>query len=327
MRSSSGMKLESTLSSVVFPVPVPPLTTMLRRPRTHWLMKCATCGVNEPKLMRSSTLYGSFANFRMVMNGPPMDERVHDDVHTGAVGQTGVDHRVRLVDAPADLAHDLVDDAAEVRLVDELHVGERELAAALDVDVVGAVHHDFGDGVVAEQLVDRPVAEHVVGHRLHEHLALGDGEREALLRERPVQLLVDLAPQLGLGHALVGEERAQLVDHELVHLLAHLFELRARAGSTPCAARCSCQRAAGLLGLRHGLPSSAVHRLPRRGPSSPAPPSGPSSDSAMQSSARETGDFGSSTTTGTPGVHRDRHREVVGDREVRAAGRARARSP
>ena len=67
------MKLESTLSSVVFPVPVPPLTTMLRRPFTHWSMKCATCGVNDPKPMRSSTVYGSLENFRMVMNGPPID--------------------------------------------------------------------------------------------------------------------------------------------------------------------------------------------------------------------------------------------------------------
>ena len=73
MRSSSGMKLDTTFRSVVFPVPVPPLTTMFRRPRTHRLMKCAVCGVHVPKLMRSSTLYGSVANFRMVMNGPPID--------------------------------------------------------------------------------------------------------------------------------------------------------------------------------------------------------------------------------------------------------------
>ena len=100
-----------------------------------------------------------------------------------------------------------------------------ELAAALHVDLLRAVHHDFGDGLVAEQLVDRPVAEHVVGDRLHEHLALGDGEREALLAEGSEQLLVDLAPELGFGHALVGEQRAQFVDHELVHLLPHLLEL------------------------------------------------------------------------------------------------------
>ena len=67
-------------------------------------------------------MYGSLENFRMVRNGPPIGERVDDRVDTGAVGQAGVDHRRRLVDATADLAHDLVDDAPEVRLVDELHV-------------------------------------------------------------------------------------------------------------------------------------------------------------------------------------------------------------
>ena len=39
-----------------------------------------------------------------------------------------------------------------------------------------------------------------------------------------MQLLVDLAPEVGLGDALVVEERAQLVDDELVHLLAHVLE-------------------------------------------------------------------------------------------------------
>ena len=76
---------------------------------------------------------------------PADRERVHDDVHTGAVGKAGVDHRVRFVDAPADLAHDLVDDAAHVDLVDEAHADLLDAARALDVDAVRAVHHDFGD--------------------------------------------------------------------------------------------------------------------------------------------------------------------------------------
>ena len=77
---------------------------------------------------------------------------------------------------------------------------------------------------LAEQLVDRSVPEHVVGDGLHQLLTLGAGERETLLREHAVQLLVDLAPEVGLADALVVEQRAQLVDHELVHLLAHVLE-------------------------------------------------------------------------------------------------------
>src|SRR5690554_4927001 len=50
----------------------------------------------------------------------PADRQGMDDgVDTGAVGETGVHHRRRLVDTPADLTDDLVDDAAEVDLVDE----------------------------------------------------------------------------------------------------------------------------------------------------------------------------------------------------------------
>jgi hypothetical protein len=43
-------------------------------------------------------------NFRIVMNGPPMASEGARPRHTGAVGKAGVHHRVRLVDAAADLA-------------------------------------------------------------------------------------------------------------------------------------------------------------------------------------------------------------------------------
>ena len=46
-------------------------------------------------------------------------ERRDDRVDAAAVGQARVDHRRGLVDAPADLRDDLVDDAQQVRVVDE----------------------------------------------------------------------------------------------------------------------------------------------------------------------------------------------------------------
>ena len=70
MRSSTGMKLEQTLSSVVLPVPVPPLTTMLALARTHAWMNAAASWVRVPKPMRSLTWYGSLLNFLMVRIGP-----------------------------------------------------------------------------------------------------------------------------------------------------------------------------------------------------------------------------------------------------------------
>ena len=70
MRSSTGMKLEHTLSSVVLPVPVPPLTRMLARARTQAWRKAAPSCVIVPKPIRSLTWYGSLLNFRMVRIGP-----------------------------------------------------------------------------------------------------------------------------------------------------------------------------------------------------------------------------------------------------------------
>ena len=83
-------------------------------------------------------MYGSVGEPPDRQERPADRERVDDDVHTGAVGQAGVDHRRRLVDATADLAHDLVDDAAQVVLVDELaRRCSSILPRALDVDLVG----------------------------------------------------------------------------------------------------------------------------------------------------------------------------------------------
>ncbi|GBE23666.1 hypothetical protein BMS3Bbin01_03051 [bacterium BMS3Bbin01] len=72
MRSSIGKYPDNTLSVVVFPEPVPPLMIMFRRPLTHASMKRATRSLIVPKPIRSASVYGSTANFRIVRNGPPI---------------------------------------------------------------------------------------------------------------------------------------------------------------------------------------------------------------------------------------------------------------
>src|SRR5437870_12929919 len=69
-------------------------------------------------------------------------------VDAGAVREAGVDHGCGLVDAPADLGHDLVDDPPEVILVDEGGPDGLDLAGTLDVDVLGPVDHHLGDVVL-----------------------------------------------------------------------------------------------------------------------------------------------------------------------------------
>ena len=70
MRSSLGIKEESTFSVVVLPEPVPPETKTFRRASTQALRKSNISGVAVPKRMRSSTVKGLAANLRMVMTGP-----------------------------------------------------------------------------------------------------------------------------------------------------------------------------------------------------------------------------------------------------------------
>ena len=83
-------------------------------------------------------------------------ERPDHGVHSGSVRKAGVTQRRALVDAAADSADDELDDVEQLVFVHELDVGEDDLARHLDVDVVVAVDHDFGDAVLSDQRLDRP---------------------------------------------------------------------------------------------------------------------------------------------------------------------------
>jgi hypothetical protein len=64
------MNEDSTLSSVVLPVPVPPEMMMLSLASTQAFSSSAISGVSVPKRMRSPTLRGSLANLRIVSDEP-----------------------------------------------------------------------------------------------------------------------------------------------------------------------------------------------------------------------------------------------------------------
>ena len=115
MRSSSGMKLDSTFSSVVFPVPVPPLTTTVQATAHAAVHEVRDLRRERPEADEVVDLERLLGELPDGHERPADGERMHDHVHAGAVGEAGVDHRVRLVDPAADLADDLVDDAADVR--------------------------------------------------------------------------------------------------------------------------------------------------------------------------------------------------------------------
>src|SRR6185437_15197363 len=110
-------------------------------------------------------LFGEFAD----RDGRAVDgERRRDDVDTAAVLEAGIDQRGRFVDAAADQGDDAGGDAHDVGVVAEDHIGELELAAAFDIDLLGAVHHDVGDGVVGQKRLERPQPQHVVEQHRHQ---------------------------------------------------------------------------------------------------------------------------------------------------------------
>ena len=166
--------------------------------------------VAVPKRMRSSTVNGEAENFRIVMTGPDQGQRRDDGVDAGAVGQAGIDHRRRLVDAATDRGDDPVDDAHDVVVVLEDDVGQLELARALDVDLARAVDHDLGDGLVAQERLERAEADDLVGDLLEHPDALGAGQGEAFLVDDLAEDLLDLAPDLDLVGQV--ELRVQVLD-------------------------------------------------------------------------------------------------------------------
>ncbi len=187
--------------------------------------------------------------------GAAHGQRSDDGVDTGSVGQAGVTERRRLVDPAADLGHDLVDDATEVGFVHESDFIEDELAAPLDVDHLRAVAHDLGDIIVSEQLVDRAIAEDVIGDVLDELCLVGRRQRRPLHGDRPVQGLVHLLAKVILTETLVVEDRAQLFDERAVDSMA---ELDVRGVVSDCQRRRRCRRTIPIfmqsLVQRHSLP-------------------------------------------------------------------------
>src|SRR6185503_5559191 len=118
-------------------------------------------------------------------------ERRDDDVHARAIRQTRVLVWLRLVDAAPDRGDDPLDDAHDVLVVLERDVGEHELALALGVDAERSVDHDFSDGVVVQEWLDRPEPEDLVEDRLEHLLTLDARDDGAFLVEELVEHLLD----------------------------------------------------------------------------------------------------------------------------------------
>jgi hypothetical protein len=141
-------------------------------------------------------------------------DRRHHRVKARAVSESGVDIGVRFVDATTDGGHDLVDDPQEVLLVLEGRVAERELARALDEDLLRAVHQDVVDRVVLKERFERAEARHLVEEVLVELLALLPVEDDRHLFQRFGRDRDDLGAQVA-SDAVSSAERLRLSRRRL----------------------------------------------------------------------------------------------------------------
>ena len=164
MRSSLGMKPDSTLSVVVLPEPVPPETNRFSRASMHARRNSNISGVAVPNRMRSSTVYGRVENFRTVMTGPISESGSMIALTREPSGRRastrGLDSSMR---RPIGVMIRSMTRSTCSSLRNVVST-RRILPRALDVDVVGAVDHHLGDGLVVEQRLDRPEAGDVVDH-------------------------------------------------------------------------------------------------------------------------------------------------------------------
>src|SRR5262249_9541814 len=139
-----------------------------------------------------------------------------------------------------------------------------DLAGALDVQLVVAVHHDLGDAGVAEERLERAVAENVVGDLLLQSRALARAERGVLRRQLFRHELANARRQI-LGAVEVQERRPQPRD-------AGAMDLRLQLGvrvSSPGfeRARVELQPLGEDGGVRRGreaVSAERAHRRPRR---------------------------------------------------------------
>ena len=210
-RSPGSMKLESALSSVVLPEPVPPQTSRLQRRRTARPSSSASGAVSVPFSTSSSGLNPRRRKRRMVRTGPSSASGGTHDVHARAIGQAGVDERLRLVDAAAERREDALDRVPELCLGCEAGRGRLEPAAALDPGRGRPADEDLVDFGVGEQRLERPEPERPLRDPLGERLASGRVEHPRLaVDQRPDARARVLLPA-GLGrlreHALAQRPR------------------------------------------------------------------------------------------------------------------------
>ena len=97
---------------------------------------------------------------------------------------------------------------------------------------VGAVDHDLGEVRVAQERLDRAVAEDVVGDLLGDPGAVRRGEQDVLVLHGLLEGAAHHALELGLGQVGVVQLGTELLEQPVVHLA--LRPLKSSSRGLPC---------------------------------------------------------------------------------------------
>ena len=266
------MKLESALSSVVLPEPVPPLIRMLRRAGDRLLQPFPPGRRQRPQL---DQLLGSGTpapKRRIETTGPSIESggitTLTREPSASRASTIGLSSSMR---RPSGARMRSIALRSSSSLSKETAVGSI-LPAALDVDALGAVDHHLLDPRVGEQVLERAEADGVADDPRRERLAIRLAEQRRLLGDQAAtsvarSALAGLAGRRGRAAALdqPGAQRAPPAPS----MWRSLASITSAAAGSACG-RSFRRRSAAAPGGRV-RPRVAAEVPPGPGPSSPGP--------------------------------------------------------
>ena len=108
-------------------------------------------------------------------------------MHVRTIGKATVDERTCEIDAPAERRDEALDQDEYFLRVGEVDRGFLEAPVALDPDTPGAVHHDLGHTIIAQQGREVSETEQSVFEPAFEKPELARRDDQALVDERLAQ--------------------------------------------------------------------------------------------------------------------------------------------
>ena len=102
----------------------------------------------------------------------PVDgQRREYDVDPLPGRETRVHHRTRLIDSTVDPGHDAIDGLQQLSFGSEPCTDTFDAAETLDIDLVGTVDHDFGDGGIGEERFENTQSKGIVDDLAYKFVA------------------------------------------------------------------------------------------------------------------------------------------------------------